>query len=367
MYRLRFTAGLVALVMFASSAHAVDPKPGDILLVRPDMTKLEQAAAGGDVKAQVELANIYFRGEGVTKDEPKAIDWYRKAALKDDDWAEFSLGMIYSFSASTPHDYPQAAAWFNKSALHGDLLSAVMLGAMYEKGLGVSQSHTIAIGWLKVAADRGLAKGQYLLAAAYMTGTPEQQAQVVPLLQKAVDQGEALAQDLLGTLYVSGRLVAKDQPKGLGLLRQAAAQADLDAECRLGTYFLVTAGVSAEDKAQGRKWLQEGAAKGGPQVAECLNMEAWILATAADPARRDPTKAIGYATQAVGLAPDSASVRDTLAAAYASAGRYDEAVTEQQKALAAATSGQGDAGRSGEMQARLELYRAHKPYIDPAS
>lgn len=367
MYRSCLAAGLTVLALFASSARAVDAKPGDILVARPDMAKLEQAAAAGDVKAQVELGNIYFRGEGVATDESQAIGWYRKAAAKGDDWSEFSLGMIYAFGKVTPRDYPQAAAWFDKSALNGDLLSAIMLGGMYEQGLGVRQSHSIAIGWFKVAADRGLAKGQYLLAAAYMKGTPEQQAKVAPLLQNAADQGEALAQDLLGTLYVSGSLVAKDTVKGLGLMRQAAVQGDLDAECRLGTYFLVTAGVSAEDKTQARTWLRQGAAKGGAQAVECLNMEAWILATATDPAQRDSMKAVDYAAQAVALAPDCASCLDTLAAAYAAAGRYDEAVTEQQKALAAMTSRQKDAGRSEGMQARLELYRARKPYIDPSS
>jgi hypothetical protein len=53
---------------------------------------------------------------------------------------------------------------------------------------------------------------------------------------------------------------------------------------------------------------------------------------------------------------------DTLAAAYAAAGRFSEAVTTVEEAVKLAKD---DESRQ-EFQERLNLYKAHKPYIQPA-
>ena len=55
----------------------------------------------------------------------------------------------------------------------------------------------------------------------------------------------------------------------------------------------------------------------------------------------------------------------TLAAAYAEAGRFPEAVATAEKAEQLATTA-GSKKPAGENRQRLELYRAGKPYHDPA-
>jgi hypothetical protein len=54
---------------------------------------------------------------------------------------------------------------------------------------------------------------------------------------------------------------------------------------------------------------------------------------------------------------------DTLAAAYAAAGRFAEAVETAEKAIKLATSA-NDKKLTLEIQKRLQLYRAGQPYID---
>jgi hypothetical protein len=51
----------------------------------------------------------------------------------------------------------------------------------------------------------------------------------------------------------------------------------------------------------------------------------------------------------------------TLAAAYAEAGRFDDAIAAAQKACALASKN-GTQGLLKRNQQLLELYRAHKPY-----
>jgi hypothetical protein len=92
-----------------------------------------------------------------------------------------------------------------------------------------------------------------------------------------------------------------------------------------------------------------------------LNKTAWILATAVDPAARDGHEGIVLAEHAVKLTDrKDASSLDTLAAAYAEAGRFDDAIAVGSEALAMAKA-RGDQAFPAELMQRLEFYKAHKP------
>ncbi|HMF96610.1 MAG TPA: tetratricopeptide repeat protein [Vicinamibacterales bacterium] len=85
---------------------------------------------------------------------------------------------------------------------------------------------------------------------------------------------------------------------------------------------------------------------------------AWIQATAADPALRNPEEAIHRAERAVDLTSGHDVVAlDALAAAYASAGRYDAAARIARLGLDAATLA-GQTAAAAQFRQRLELYRS---------
>jgi tetratricopeptide (TPR) repeat protein len=90
------------------------------------------------------------------------------------------------------------------------------------------------------------------------------------------------------------------------------------------------------------------------------NAEAWLYATNRDPAVRNGAKAVRLAQKAVSLV-SSPATRDTLAAAYAEAGQFDDAVQEEIKAIALAQSKHPKVNTDG-FQSRLELYRQGKPF-----
>ena len=99
-----------------------------------------------------------------------------------------------------------------------------------------------------------------------------------------------------------------------------------------------------------------------PDDVALLNKTAWILATAADPAARDGARAIVLAEHAVDLTRrQDASSLDSLAAALAESGRFDEAITAGSEALALAHA-RGDQQYPLELQQRLSLYQARKPF-----
>jgi Flp pilus assembly protein TadD len=73
------------------------------------------------------------------------------------------------------------------------------------------------------------------------------------------------------------------------------------------------------------------------------NNLAWILATDEDPALRNPEEAVSLAEDAVrGTERKNPEILDTLALAYAAAGRRDEAVATARNAVAVARAQQRD-------------------------
>ena len=96
-----------------------------------------------------------------------------------------------------------------------------------------------------------------------------------------------------------------------------------------------------------------------------VNQLAWILATNSDSRFCDGPEAVRLAERAINL-PEGKSpvILDTLAAAYARAGRFAEAVQAAELAQQAARS-QGNAPLAEKLNARLGVYRQGKPYEDP--
>lgn len=95
-----------------------------------------------------------------------------------------------------------------------------------------------------------------------------------------------------------------------------------------------------------------------PLDAEAYNNLAWLLATAKTPGFRNGRRAVELALKACELSDwRNAEYLDTLAAAYARVGDFDNAVKWQEKAWESSKL----AGTS-ELQQRLNLYRERKPW-----
>ena len=103
-----------------------------------------------------------------------------------------------------------------------------------------------------------------------------------------------------------------------------------------------------------------------PDYPAVLNDLAWLLATSADARLRDGAQAVEYAGRACKLTHYGVTIMvGTLAAAYAEAGRFDEAIATAQKACALATAA-GNLELLKKNQELLELYRVHQSYHQAA-
>ena len=101
-----------------------------------------------------------------------------------------------------------------------------------------------------------------------------------------------------------------------------------------------------------------------PNTPECMNALAWMYATSPQAELRDGAEAVRLAEAACKTTKQQqTALMDTLAAAYAEAGRFEDAVktTKELRALAAAVH---DTNALDTARQRLELYQAGQPYRD---
>lgn len=98
-----------------------------------------------------------------------------------------------------------------------------------------------------------------------------------------------------------------------------------------------------------------------PEYVEALNNLAWLLATSPTREMRNGARAVELAEKADRLAGNRAGILGTLAAAYAEAGRYPQAVAaaEQARRLAVAHN---DTAQVTVLDQELKFYRAGKPF-----
>ncbi len=100
-----------------------------------------------------------------------------------------------------------------------------------------------------------------------------------------------------------------------------------------------------------------------PKNANAHNSAAWLLATAPVATARNGARAVEAARKAAELSEwKNGDILDTLAAAYAEAGKFADAVRWQEKAMEFPDFMKGQAE---EARARLALYRERKPYHQP--
>ena len=113
-----------------------------------------------------------------------------------------------------------------------------------------------------------------------------------------------------------------------------------------------------------RSWHLREAVRLNPGDPGYANDLAWTLATAPDPQLRDPAEALRLASSLVeAKSPPDPNDLDTLAAAYAAAGRFEEAADAALRAVDLA-SAQGRAALRDAIQRKLALYRARQPFVD---
>jgi hypothetical protein len=231
---------LFACLVFPAGAARADLATAMAALEQQDFAtahaELLSLAEAGDAQAQFYLAELYWRGNGVAKDDFQAVRWYRPAAEQGLADAQFSLGYMYHWGAGVDLNLASAAYWYGLAADQGDpyarvnlaglyhrhyveapdpgaalrlyrqaastlreraaradVTAQVMLGSMYKGGLGMDIDLQVAATLFRAAADAGVAVAQYEVAELFRPRPPELEKYVKdlpppsPLPQSAIE------------------------------------------------------------------------------------------------------------------------------------------------------------------------------------
>ena len=89
-------------------------------------------AREGDQYAQYTLGVMHAMGQGVTRDDKKAVKFYVKSASQGFDDAQFALGKMYKHARGVTRDYKIAAKWFKKASVQGHAKSTQALQELCE-------------------------------------------------------------------------------------------------------------------------------------------------------------------------------------------------------------------------------------------
>jgi tetratricopeptide (TPR) repeat protein len=246
--------------------------------------------------------------------------------------------------------------------------------ALYGRALEVSEDNYLAHCRLADALLReqrvGDAQVHYAKAAELRPGWSEAELGLADTLAAQGRLGQALP------IYERWMQVSPDWARpvgslGLALLRRGSfeeALAHLQAGLRLepGSSEL-HAGLGIALAGLGRHEESIAAYREAlrldPGAPTASNNLAWTLATSPDASLRDPVEAVRLAEAAIRRAPNDPPLLDTLAAAYASAGRFGDASKTAERAAWEAER-RGAAGLAAQIRHRAELYRTGHPYVE---
>jgi len=246
--------------------------------------------------------------------------------------------------------------------------------ALYQRALAVTEGNFLAH---RALADALLdaqriadARVHYAKAAELRPGWSEAELGMADTLAAQGRLGEALP------IYERWMQASPDSARpvgslGLALLRQGRfeeAHAHLEAGLRLDPHASeLHAGLGIALAGLGRHEESIAAYREAlrlePGQPTASNNLAWALATSSDASLRDPAEAVRVAEAAIRSAPNDPPLLDTLAAAYAAAGRLGDASKTAERAAWEAEQ-RGATGLAAQIRHRAELYRAGRPYVE---
>lgn len=221
--RTALTATLASLALL-TTAYAENLQVGIKAYQRGDyavaLRELRPLAEHGNAWAQLSLGIMYDLGQGVRKNDAKAVQWFRKAAEQGNAGAQFLLGVMYAGGEGVPEDDTEAAKWYRKAAEQGNVNAQGALGAMYDLGEGVPEDHVEAAKWYHKAAEQGFVGAQAALGAMYATGrgVSEDYVQAYAWFNIAAAQGDKNADKL--KQITAERMTREERLQAQGLARR---------------------------------------------------------------------------------------------------------------------------------------------------
>lgn len=318
------------------------------------------------------LGTACSKEEGVVSEAE--VEELRAAAARSDLEAQFELGWLLEEGEAVEENEAEAAEWYRKAAERGHLLAQFHLGKLYADGRGVEEDDVEARKWFLLVAQRGDATAQFNVGALYYQDEPDERglnyAEASRWFRAAAAQNDPDALYSLGLMYELGEGVSQSYEEALKLYRRAADQEHPKGMYGLASLYERGLGVE-QDFREAMRWHRAAAdLKEGDRDAQ--NDLAWLYATCREEELRDGRRAAKYALMANAQSPENSFFKDTLAAAYARNGWFEDAIAAEEAAIELIEtddelSEEDRAEALEEFRARLELYGKGEAFVDNES
>lgn len=157
----------------------------------------ERSAEKGNGFGQYWLGQAYFFGDGGEKNIPQAQQFYTQAAAKNITPAFTGLGNVYYFELK---DYPKAFEWYKKAADKNDGYAQHMVASYCLRGLVVQKNEAAALDWYIRALNNGYVEAMTWIGSIYQNGygLPKDYAQAFDWYTKGAAKG--VSKCMLSTL-----------------------------------------------------------------------------------------------------------------------------------------------------------------------
>ena len=193
----------------------------EALLQQPDeseqahLQRLLPMAERGNVAAQLLVAEAYFYARGTEKNQPKAVEWYRRAAAAENHDAEASLGVCSLYGWGCEKSHEAAFYWFSRAADGGNVSAIGNLAYCYMQGFGVDRDVDEAFRLAQTAAVRGCAPAQTMLGECYFNGwgTDKDLAKAETWFRAAALQGNRRAKDFLASHFDADSILTSTEKR----------------------------------------------------------------------------------------------------------------------------------------------------------
>jgi TPR repeat protein len=207
---------------------------------------LIEDAENGINEAQLILAKMYGKENGLLKDRNKAEKWYRIA----EESRHKAKTNIYNLAKKNDL---QAMQVLIEDAENGIAEAQFVLASMYAKGEGVPQNYQEAIKWYYPLAEKqGTKQGEIDF---YYNWRKSNIPQALKFLTNNAENGIAKAQNNLGMIYAHGQYVPQDYQQAIKWYRLAAENESFIAQYNLAEMYAKGQGVP-KDLQKASKWFR---------------------------------------------------------------------------------------------------------------
>jgi TPR repeat protein len=243
------------------------------------LASVRERAERGEAIAQLMLAQMYSRGDGVERDIIEATGWYRKAAEGGDILSEDIIAMEYDEgNGGLERNLEEATKWYRRAAEHGDVAAQTLLASRYYYGHGASQDYAEAARWYSDAGRQGVSLSpstQINIGWLFINGTggvPQDQSKGTYWFRRAADQGDPEGQYLLGRMYFDGDGAVQDYTQCHMWMNLSASKSNGDDRKKAAEFRdMVAMLMTREQVVKAQQMASEWTPKKGKSVKDFLD------------------------------------------------------------------------------------------------